>query len=382
MHTARNTKRNWGIDLLRIVCMLMVPILHVLRNGGVLAATEPLSASYEVARLLNDACFCAVNCFALISGYVGYGSRHRFSGLFHICFQALFYTLGWTAAFLIVKPELVNRAVLFKALLPFIDSYWYLTAYFCLFFFMPYLDSIVRGLSKGGTRKLIAATVFVFSLLPTLLQFIASALAIQKLGTDLAKTSSGYSFIWLAALYVLGACIKKLDITASRRRCIVGFLASVALSWGWQLVADVLRSVAGIERLNAEILTSYTSPTVLGCAVCLLLLFSRLELPKRAIAFVRVFAPLSFGVYLFHVEPLPWDHILKGAFAQIGSLPAPLMAGAVLLAATGIWLAGSTVDFIRSKLFDLLRVNSMCNGLGGRMDRVLLPSSDNGQKPN
>lgn len=45
MHTARSAKRNWGIDSLRIVCMLMVPVLHVLRNGGVLAATEPLSAT-------------------------------------------------------------------------------------------------------------------------------------------------------------------------------------------------------------------------------------------------------------------------------------------------------------------------------------------------
>ncbi|MDE6723424.1 MAG: hypothetical protein K2J55_04430, partial [Eubacterium sp.] len=64
------SKRNYGIDLLRIVCMIMVPVLHVLGHGGLLEGAEILSVKYEFVWFLEAAAFCAVNCYALISGYV------------------------------------------------------------------------------------------------------------------------------------------------------------------------------------------------------------------------------------------------------------------------------------------------------------------------
>ena len=373
MQSRREARRNWGIDLLRIVCMLMVPTLHVLRHGGVLAATKPLTMNYELAWLIETACSCAVDCFALISGYVGYGHRHRFSALLRLCFQALFYTLGWTTLFLALKPELVGRTEVLKAFLPFVGNYWYLTAYFCLYFFMPHLDSVVRGLSESGIRKLIGSTVVVFSLLPTLLQFMASLFAVPKLNVDLTMSVGGYSFVWLAALYVLGACLRKLNVTASRRRCALCFVACVALSWGWRLVADALRHTAGIERLVPALLTYYISPTVLGCAICLLLLFAQLGPGPKAISFARVFAPPSFGVYLWHDAQLPRTHLLKGAFAQLATLQPPLMVAAVLVSALAIWLTGSLIDLVRSKLYVLIRVDSLCDRLGGHLDHALLP---------
>ena len=40
------TKRNYGIDLLRIVSMVMIVILHILGQGGVLDAADNLSPQY------------------------------------------------------------------------------------------------------------------------------------------------------------------------------------------------------------------------------------------------------------------------------------------------------------------------------------------------
>ena len=69
-------QRNRGIDLLRMTAMWMVVILHILNKGGVLAAAAPLSAGQGTARLLETAAYCAVNCYGLISGYVGVQRRH------------------------------------------------------------------------------------------------------------------------------------------------------------------------------------------------------------------------------------------------------------------------------------------------------------------
>ena len=73
-------QRNRGIDLLRMTAMWMVVILHILNKGGVLAAAAPLSAGQGTARLLETAAYCAVNCYGLISGYVGVQRRFRYSG--------------------------------------------------------------------------------------------------------------------------------------------------------------------------------------------------------------------------------------------------------------------------------------------------------------
>jgi hypothetical protein len=51
--------------------MLMVVVLHILGQGGVLKTARPLSVEYEIAWFLEILCYCAVNCYALISGYAG-----------------------------------------------------------------------------------------------------------------------------------------------------------------------------------------------------------------------------------------------------------------------------------------------------------------------
>ena len=73
--TASLQKRNLGIDLLRIFAMLMVVCLHVLGLGDVLEGAEGVPVKHELFWLLEVGSYCAVNCYALISGYVY--SKHR-----------------------------------------------------------------------------------------------------------------------------------------------------------------------------------------------------------------------------------------------------------------------------------------------------------------
>ena len=44
-------ERNYGIDLLRIVSMMMVVLLHVLGQGGILDGSDPLTVKSETAWL-------------------------------------------------------------------------------------------------------------------------------------------------------------------------------------------------------------------------------------------------------------------------------------------------------------------------------------------
>ena len=64
-------ERNYGLDLFRFISMLMIVGLHVIGNGGILDNAQPLTIRGEAVWLLEIACYCSVNCFALASGYVG-----------------------------------------------------------------------------------------------------------------------------------------------------------------------------------------------------------------------------------------------------------------------------------------------------------------------
>ena len=73
-------KRNYGIDALRLISMFMVVVLHVLGQGGVLKAAK--NGQYIISWLLEIIAYCAVNCYAIISGYVGYSDVASFSRAF------------------------------------------------------------------------------------------------------------------------------------------------------------------------------------------------------------------------------------------------------------------------------------------------------------
>ena len=56
-------KRNYGIDMLRLVAMFFVVICHVLGHGGVMK--NATGYNYSVSSLLQIVAYCAVNCMPL-----------------------------------------------------------------------------------------------------------------------------------------------------------------------------------------------------------------------------------------------------------------------------------------------------------------------------
>lgn len=93
------SQRNVGIDGLRIIAMFMVVILHTLGQGGVLSASTTLSTQYETAWFLEIVAYCAVNCYAIISGYVGVTAKYRCSNMAVLWLRVVFYTVLITLAF-------------------------------------------------------------------------------------------------------------------------------------------------------------------------------------------------------------------------------------------------------------------------------------------
>ena len=190
--------RDYGIDLLRIVAMLMVVVLHVLGHGGVFGAKELSGANYWSAWFLNIACYCAVDIYALISGFVGYRVKHGYAGIAELWLRVALYSVSFAALYCILFPSEAGRLRLLFSFFPATrGELWYFTMYFGLFFLMPVLNAAVQAMPEKLLRNTVVASVFLFCVLPFLWN------------RDTFYLKHGYSLIWLLVLYLVGAYIGK-----------------------------------------------------------------------------------------------------------------------------------------------------------------------------
>lgn len=74
-------KRNIGIEILRSLAMFMVIILHVLNFGINYEELVPFTVNWYCGWLLEGISFCAVNIYAMISGYVMVKSKNKIARL-------------------------------------------------------------------------------------------------------------------------------------------------------------------------------------------------------------------------------------------------------------------------------------------------------------
>ncbi|MBQ4370187.1 MAG: acyltransferase [Oscillospiraceae bacterium] len=336
-----------GLDSLRTLSMLMVIVLHILGHGGVLASAPARSGAWYTAWLLESLCYCAVNCYALISGYVGSLRRGGFAALAELWLQVVFFSVLYAAVFRAVNYEWSGRKELFAALLPVSRrQYWYFSAYFGLSLLSPLLSGLPERLSRRRCALCAGAMLVAFCLLPMLF------------AADPYHMRGGYALIWLLLMYLFGALMRRGDFAALFKRP-AAFLALALFFSALTFLSAVLPHAKSLNLL------SYTSATVLLSAVCLVLFFARMSSCKSPVS--RAFAalgPRSFGVYILHTNALLWSFAVPaGSLAGLSAFSPPLMAAAVAALAAAVYLAASGIDAARAALFRLLRVRPLLEKL-------------------
>ena len=348
-------KRNYGIDLLRLAAMLLVAALHILGIGGVITGAELLSGQFLTAQFLRIAMLCAVNCYALISGFVGWGKRPKLSGFAMLWLRAVLYCAAITALYARTGP--VDYRTALNAVLPVTTGqYWYLTAYAGLFVLMPLLNFVVQKMPKRELTAALGGILLLFCVLP-----------ISPL-TDAFYLHDGYSVLWLAVMYLLGGYLGKYGVLSrlSRGKWLLVYLGAVLFAYVPRMAVLYLKP-SYWSMGYGNILIEYTSPTIVLAAAALLAVFSRLKLPGWAENAVSRLSPHAFGVYLLHAHPLVFSHVLEDRFAALGTAPIPVLVGSVFAWALGIWLLGLCVDWLVGWFLKALKADQLLK----KLDRLL-----------
>lgn len=344
-------ERNYGIEILRLITMLMIVLLHCLGHGGILQ-TAGVTATGIILKLLHAFCYGAVNLYALITGYVYVQAKHRWERLLELWLEVLFYSIAFSLGNLLISGG-IGKKELVSAILPMTTRrYWYFSSYVCLFFLMPLLNKAIFSLDKKGHRGAIAAG---FALL---CGFNWVGLFFN---VDIFSLSSGYSTFWLAYLYLVGAYIKLYEKDFNRNKIIylAAYFGLSLLTWGGKYTIAALTDEALLISQSERMLYNYLSPLVTLGAVSLFLFFSKLSL-RHGKQLLKVLAPCTFGVYLIHMHPFVREHLLIGCFASYAQAPWYAALGIVLGGGLAIFAACLLIDYLRRQLFRLLHVSTLC----------------------
>lgn len=193
-------ERNYGIDILRSVSMFMVVLLHTGGHGGLLYNVELGSARYFSVWFLEIAAYCAVDVFAMITGYVMVSGKFNGFKIIPLWLTVFFYSAGVTMLFYIVpalsqiqKPS--GKEIILRCIPVCTGQYWYFTKYVGMFFFIPFVNKMLNGLDKKAHSKMCMIIIILFSIFPL---FVLNKIDMFALGW-------GYTSIWLLCMYIIGA---------------------------------------------------------------------------------------------------------------------------------------------------------------------------------
>lgn len=351
--------RNYGIDILKLVAMFLVIVLHSY-SKGVYPSYDAAGINDDIGFFIESLSYCCVNCFALASGYLGsVSTSFRYRRIASLWIESVFYCIVITLFTMHFYPNLIGEEPIKTALMPITNkTYWYLTAYVGVFFFMPVLNAGFKSLSENQAVKTIIGIIAVF----VGVEYFSKS--------DLFNLSIGYSVIWLTILYILGGALHRARLERFFRKNIIYFILYLLfcfLAWFGKWYNEHQSVLAG--GFKADIIyLQYTSLPILLSSIFLLLFCTSIKVNnKKAKKVIRLLSSASFGVYLIHVHPLVFSMPFWGKFRALYSSSPVKMVTMALLGAILIYVVCLGIDVLRIQLFSLLHIDKGINCLADKM---------------
>ena len=352
-------QRNVGIDILRIVSMFFIIIGHILMQGGVLSVlvNEVPKVSYYLFNTVFVLAYCGVNCFALVSGYVGWQNKFKLEKIVKLWANVVFWSVGVSLILFIYNKDFFSVKEAISMFLPLIRGrYWFFNAYFVMFMFSPLLNHLIRTLPKKIFQYFLFAAAFIFCVVP----FLA-------LGNDVLRIQNGFEFSWLMVMYLVGGYFSKYPVTIKKPyKCMVACLGFTLLNFIYKYLAEFVTAKLFGAPSHGDLFMSYTSPIIVGEAISIFLYFCNLKIgSKKLVKAVGFITPTIFSVYIIHVHPLVFWRIFNKAFTWLTEYNLLVSFLLIIAIALAIFIGCIALDYIRILIFKLFKVDYCCVSFSG-----------------
>lgn len=315
--------RQSGIELLRIVAIVMVLVCHAnARVLGLPSRAEVFSVpAPSIARMLFGAmAVYGVNIFVMISGWFGIHAKPKV--LAKLLFEVLFLLWGIYAVFLLTGNATFNMHDI-KVCLALTDEYWFVMAYVGLYIFSPVLNAFVEKASKRELQLLLVGF------------YVFQCYYCWASGT--LDYFSGYSIAFFFGLYLTARYFRLYPVRILSRHGGLVYVASLAVVATVSVVALVL--VGNWARM-----LRYDNPLVIVGVIGLLNAFSHLRFHSRL---VNSLATACFAVYIIHFDPLVFHYFVMAVKSIYNSTSGLVTVVAISMFLVAVFLACWLIDRVR-----------------------------------
>ena len=362
--------RNPGIDLMRLIGMYNILLDHLINYGNLCNKYPKFKFQLNLLHVLIN---WHNNGFALISGIVGY-KTNRYSNLLYLWLTVFFYSVGIHLYIkLFIKKYIIRYSISIDCFPLIFHRYWYFTAYFGMYLFLPIINKGISCLTKNEFKLIIISTLGIFVFWKDF----------KNPKEDVFKMRDGLSILWLLTFYLTGAYIGKYPIKLSgRKKFNFYFICSfiyiffsylcVKLSFNELYFGKGYFQNELLLILKGMITRKYNSFLMIAQSIIISLILMQTNFNKFFTKIICFLGPLSFGIYLIHVHPLLINNYLRHIFDDH---PKDIYLIFVLfismMKSLKLFIFCIIVDYLRNLLFKLLRLRNICIFLENKINKIV-----------
>ncbi len=340
-------KRNSTIELLRIISMLMIVFHHFAIHGDFSFDESQFTIPRLWYNFINMGGRIGVDIFILISGYYLINNTEikiNFKRLLKFWMQVFFYSILITVVFKIFNIGDIGIKEILKSFLPItFCKWWFASAYFFLYIFHPYLNKLLRSLTKEEFKHLLIVMAICWSFIPTFLR----------------SNHNGNQFIWLVCLYCFAAYINLygFSVKYNQMTYILGWVMFSLVTYSCSTLIMLLGTKWNAFVPYIDMFYDKEQIPIVCISICIFMVFINMKPINSRI--INCIASATFGVYLIHdnefVQKFLWVEVFHNARYQQSIYLVPYSVIVSLL----VFIFCTLIDLLRQNIFEPIFVKML-----------------------
>lgn len=379
----QKTQRKSGIELLRIICMLMIIVLHAYTYGGISNIADTYGGEFkDTAYFIWSFFRTPVNVFIIITGYFMSKDVLDFKKSYRripkVYATMMFYSILLTlTAFIIYNSnsllipqetsdtlsaadslqvyttkQLSGKLAIYstiKMFFPIFSRQWYfLTNYILILFLSPFINKVLVEIDKKQFKILLGLLFIFLSIYPTISTMggFKEIFSTEKV----LPIEYGKSFISFLFMFIIGAYLKRFvnDDEKLHFKYLGYFIVLCLIDFSlYYWLKDV--KLNHVALYNTSVFGQFSNPFVILESVAIFLFFRGFQFKSRIINFI---AGTTIGIYAIHEHPLIrgyiWSH---NEFESPQFYSEPYGIPLMILMILGIFAGCAVIDMARQGIF-------------------------------